>query len=102
AIRSLFNSKTELTHSTTEKCPVVLSTRIRLARNLDSYSFPGWAKEDVRKEIVEMCLEVISKLTPMKTGVAVKIEELTDLEKQILYERHLISRDLMSSKSGSA
>jgi len=102
AIRSLFNSKAELTHSATEKCPVVLSTRIRLARNLDSYPFPGWAKEEVRQEIAEMCLDVISKLTPMKTGLALKIEELTNLEKQILYERHLISRDLMSSKSGSA
>lgn len=100
-IRSLFNSKAELTHSSNAKCPVVLSTRVRLARNLDAYAFPGWAKPEVRREIADLCMEVIGKLTPMKTGVAVKIEDLSDLEKQILYERHLISRELMSSKGGS-
>ncbi len=101
-IRSLFNSRAELTHSSNAKCPVVLSTRIRLARNLDTYPFPGWAKPEVRKEIADLCIDVIGKLTPMKNGVAVRIGDLSDLEKQILYERHLISRELMASKEGSA
>lgn len=101
SIRSLFNSRAELTHSTNAKCPVVLSTRIRLARNLHGYPFPGWAKPSVRREIAALCSEAISKMQPMKDGIAVSIDEITDLEKQILYERHLISRELMSSKGGS-
>ncbi len=101
SIRSLFNSKAELTHSPNAKCPVVLSTRVRLARNLDGYPFPGWAKPDVRREVASLCLEAIAKLQPAKNSVVIKTEDISEIEKQILYERHLISRELMSSKSGS-
>jgi protein arginine kinase len=101
SIRSLFNSKAELTHSPKSKCPVVLSTRIRLARNLEGYPFPGWAGADVRGQIVELCLAAIAKLPPAKNATIIRAEEISDLEKQILYERHLISRELMSSKAGS-
>lgn len=101
SIRSLLNSKGELTHSPNAKCPVVLSTRIRLARNLAGFPFPGWAKPEVRREIADLCLEAIAKLPSVKNAIVVKIEEISDLEKQILYERHLISRELMASKSGS-
>ncbi len=101
SIQSLFNCKAELTHSSNAKCPVVLSTRIRLARNLDGYSFPGWAKPEVRKEIADLCIEAVSELSAMKNGVTVRLEEAGELEKQILFERHLISRELMSSRGGS-
>jgi len=101
SIRSLFTGKAELTRSSNAKCPVVLSTRIRLARNLDGYPFPGWAKPEVRRELGQMCMEAIAELPAMKNGVAVRMEDVSDLDKQILFERHLISRELMSSKSGS-
>lgn len=101
SIKSLFNSRAELTSSSSAKCPVVLSTRVRLARNLDGYSFPGWAKPEVRREIAEACMAAISGLQAMKNSVTVKLEEITDLEKQILFERHLISRELMASRGGS-
>jgi protein arginine kinase len=101
SIESLFNSKAELTHSSHAKCPVVLSTRVRLARNLDGYSFPGWAKPEVRRQIADLCVEAISGLQAMKNSVTVRIEDVSDLEKQILFERHLISRELMSSRGGS-
>ena len=98
SIQSLFNCKAELTHSSNAKCPVVLSTRIRLARNLDGYSFPGWAKPEVRKEIADLCIEAVSQLSAMKNGVTVRLEDTGDLEKQILFERHLISRELIKEK----
>jgi protein arginine kinase len=37
----------------------------------------------------------------MKKGLSLKIEELSDLEKQILVERHLISRELSTAKRGA-
>lgn len=80
---------------------MVLSTRIRLARNLEGYAFPGWAKPEVRRDIASRCLEAISKLQAARNAVVIKTEDISDLEKQILYERHLISRELMASKSGS-
>lgn len=83
-----------MTEASTKKCPVVLMTRVRLARNLADTPFPGWAKEARRKEVLETCLPSITNLTQMKRGISTDIESLSDLEKQILVERHLISREL--------
>lgn len=93
-IKSIFGGKSEMTEASAKKCPVVLMTRIRLARNLLEVPFPGWAKETRRKEVLETCLPSVASLPQMKRGITAEIENLTDLEKLILVERHLISREL--------
>ncbi len=95
-IKSIFGGKSEMTGGSAKKCPVVLMTRVRLARNLSETPFPGWAKVPQRTQVLETCLPAIASLTQMKRGVTAEIEELSDLEKQILVERHLISRELSS------
>ncbi len=86
-----------MTEGSAKKCPVVLMTRVRLARNLDSVPFPGWAKKAQRNKVLETCLPAVASLSQMKRGITAELEELSDLEKQILVERHLISRELSSS-----
>lgn len=93
-IKSIFGGKSEMTGGKAKKCPVVLMTRIRLARNLSEKPFPGWAKLPQRKEVLETCLPAVASLSQMKRGITAEIEELSELEKQILVERHLISREL--------
>jgi protein arginine kinase len=85
----------------TSRGSVVLMTRVRFARNLANHSFPGWAKEPERREIYARCLNAVASLKEMKKAISAEIPDLTELERQILLERHLISRDLMSMKSGS-
>ncbi len=96
-IKSIFGGKSEMTESSSKKCPVVLMTRIRLARNLSDTPFPGWAKMPQRKDVLETCLPAVASLPQMKRGITAEVEDLSDLEKQILVERHLISRELSSS-----
>ncbi len=86
-----------MTVGSAKKCPVVLMTRIRLARNLSETPFPGWAKTPQRTQILEKCLPAVASLSQMKRGITAEVEELSDLEKQILVERHLISRELSGS-----
>ncbi len=100
-IKPLLKAKAELTHGNVSKCPVVLSTRIRLARNLAGHSFPAWARPEQRREILSGCFELAGDVTSLKRGLRFDIGELSDLEKKILYERHLISRELMSSREGA-
>ncbi len=100
-IKPLLDSKAELTHGNVSKCPVVLSTRIRLARNLAGYAFPGWAGESQRREVLAKCFESAAGVTSLKRGLKFEIGDLGDLEKKILYERHLISRELISGKQGA-
>ena len=100
-IASLIDSHSELTDTSSAKCPVVLMTRIRLARNLAQYPFPGWAKETQRSAILSACSDAIGAAAPMKKGFSVSINEISDIEKQLLVERHLISRELSASKAGA-
>ncbi len=81
--------------------PIVLMTRVRLARNLSRFPFTGWAKEAQRSDILAECTSAVRALPQMKKGIAFTMEELSDHEKQLLVERHLISRELSASKAGS-
>jgi len=91
----------EPTESSAPKSSVVLSTRMRFARNLARFPFPGWAKEPQRRDVFAACVSAIAGAKEMKRGISGEMSDVTDLEKQILFERHLISRDLMGMKAGS-
>ncbi len=101
-IESLIRSdRAELTQSTKKGSPVVLSTRVRLARNLVGAPFPERATAAQRSDIMSRCAEHICELKNMKSGAFFEISELSDLEKQVLVERHLISRELCENGQGS-
>jgi protein arginine kinase len=100
-IASLLDSHSELTDSASSKTAIVLMTRVRLARNLAGTPFPGWAKATQRDDIFERCRSAIATTSPMKRCFNLSIGELSDLEKQILVERHLISRELSGAKTGA-
>lgn len=100
-IQPLLESKAELTHSASPPGPVVLSSRIRLARNLDKRPFPGWAKDAQRREILSLSEKAIAMLPQMQKGLILEVENLSELERQILVERHLISRELSAHGTGA-
>lgn len=101
-IESLIKSDSaELTQNTQKGSPVVLSTRIRLARNLAGTPFPERANSTQRSDVMTKCADQIANLPQMKNGAFFDISELSDLEKQVLVERHLISRELCEADSGS-
>src|SRR5476651_1853592 len=100
-IASLIDTPSELTDSASSKTAIVLMTRIRLARNLAGKPFPGWAKAAQRAEIFESLRHAVAATAPMKRGLDIEIGQLSDLEKQILVERHLISRELSGAKGGA-
>ena len=99
-ITPLIEEKAELTDGGLAPEPIVLSTRIRLARNMADEAFPGWADAPQREEVLSMCFEKLTKLKPLENGVFLQISDLTDLEKQVLVERRLVSRELIESENG--
>jgi len=100
-LASLLAHPSELTDTASSKCAIVLMTRIRLARNLAGNPFPGWAKEAQREIILETCRDAIATAPQMKHSLSANIAELSEHEKQILVERHLISRELSGTKKGT-
>jgi len=102
-IENLIKSeRAELTQSSKKAAPVVLSTRLRLARNLKGPPFPERATTTQRRDILSTVEPLLASLPMMQKGEFFDIESLSDLEKQVLVERHLISRELSESESGSA
>ncbi len=93
-IKPLIDAKAELTHNDDMAGPIVLSTRTRLARNLNDIPFPGWANESQRRDVLSACMSALSKQPVMNKGTQLAMENLDDLDKQVLTERHLISREL--------
>jgi len=81
---------------------IVISSRVRLARNLKNHSFPGWAKKTERLQILETIKPRINELPEMNDAFSVYSQDLTALEKQVLVERHLISREHAAKGVGSA
>lgn len=81
---------------------IVFSSRVRLARNLRGRPFPGWAKKAERIEVLRSTREAVEALPEMRESYAENLEALSPLDKQILVERHLISREHAAKGVGSA
>lgn len=81
--------------------PVTLSTRIRLARNLREFPFPGRAETSQRRAVLTRCLDAMTGIKDLDSFFAVEVDDLSELERQILVEKHLISRELSDVEEAS-
>jgi len=71
---------------------IVISTRIRLARNISGFLFLPRAEPDMRQEITETVTSATRRAESLKDLVHIDVDELSELDRQLLVERHLISR----------
>lgn len=78
-----------------------MSSRVRLARNIRDAAFPGWAKKPERVRVMELIRPAIENLPEMKDAFSESMDNLSTLDKQILVERHLISREHAAKSAGS-
>src|SRR5213595_2214130 len=81
---------------------IVISSRVRLARNLRNRAFPGWAKKAERTGVLDLVKPCVEKLPEMQDSFSEFLQDLSALENQVLVERHLISREHAAKSSGSA
>lgn len=79
---------------------VVISSRIRLARNLRDFPFPCRLDEQGRQEVLERVKTAIMSLD--EEFVFVRMEDLPEYEAVAMVERHLISPDFSKALSGRA
>ncbi|MBI0581040.1 protein arginine kinase [Neobacillus cucumis] len=72
---------------------IVLSSRIRLARNFEEYKFPTLFSHEEAKEIIANIEGILNKADITKFGQMelIKINDLQPLQKLVLVEKHLIS-----------
>jgi protein arginine kinase len=75
---------------------------VRLARNLRNRPFPGWAKKAERNSILELIRSHVESLPEMQESFSESLQDLSALDRQVLVERHLISREHAAKGGGSA
>ncbi len=80
---------------------IVMSSRVRLARNLRGLAFPGWAKKAERVKALEIIRPAVESLPQLAGAFSETMDNLGPLDKQILVERHLISREHAAKSAGS-
>jgi protein arginine kinase len=101
-IDDLLNNTSEWLRGTGADSDIVISSRIRLARNFSKISFPHWANKEQEQEIVEMAKSAISNAPQLKDAAFFMLVDLDSLDKQFLVERHLMSHEHASRSNGKA
>lgn len=79
---------------------VVVSSRLRFARNIAGVSFPRKAETDVKGRILDRVTEALDEWDLDGTFHFVAIEDLEDLEKEVIQERRLGSPELTGEPMG--
>ncbi|MBN2145425.1 MAG: protein arginine kinase [Candidatus Aureabacteria bacterium] len=102
-IQVLLKKTSEWLNGTGPESDLVLSSRIRIARNIKGFRFPGKATSEDKKKILSIVESVVSssKSSMLKGSLFVHIHELDDVDRQFLVERHLISPELSNASTGS-
>jgi protein arginine kinase len=86
---------------------IVLSSRVRLARNVATFPFSSRAGDHDRRRVLEQVREASAQSELLAHAVVLRLDELTQNERRLLHERHLVSRELAEldaavARSGSA
>ena len=76
---------------------IVLSTRIRLARNLKDMPFPVSENHENLRNVRSLCMNAIGETEAIADPMDIDCASLDTLERQLLLERRLISREFLSS-----
>ncbi len=73
---------------------IVISTRLRLARNVVGYAFTSRARDGERLRMLAQVREALTQLPQLDGSVLLRLDEMGPLDRQLLHERHLVSKEL--------
>jgi protein arginine kinase len=84
-----------------EESSIVLSSRIRLARNVSGLKFPTSADADTREKLLEYFESAMGKSGFLKQGDFLRTEGISNIDGEFLVERHLISPTMRNRLEGA-
>jgi protein arginine kinase len=79
---------------------VVLSTRIRLARNIQGHAFGRRARVADRREVLRLVKEGVGRVVPLLGAEVREMATMPPRSNRILLERRIASRELLASPDG--
>lgn len=94
-------ANTEWLRAEGQACDVVLSSRVRLARNLAGFPFMPRASRADRRQILDLCRRRIVEIPSRERIAWVDLHTASTEQRTILVERHLISKQHARGKLNS-
>ncbi len=85
-----------------DEAAIVMSSRVRLARNIRGFTFPPFADAETRDKVVHFAQAAIDKSKELEKGNFFTAEEVNDFNRAFLIERHLISPEFMRDHDAGA
>ena len=95
---TLISTTGEWLRGTGPESDVVISTRIRLARNLSAFPFTNRASAAQKAELESLLRDRVTRLDVPHALGYVNVAALPPLDRQFLVERQLISRELANAE----
>lgn len=79
---------------------IVLSTRIRLARNIKGIPFPNRMGAEDGKKVIDLVSDALSELN-YKFNL-IRLSDISEIERQKLFEQHVISSQMLKNTADKA
>lgn len=76
------------------RADLVVSTRVRLARNLQGVPFTHRARDEQLQGVLANVSSAAERVPGLSGGDAYRMAELSPVERQVLVERHLVSHEM--------
>jgi protein arginine kinase len=89
-------------HASGPNPQIVLSTRIRLARNLVGHPFSLRATDADRRAVLARVTDAARASERLPRAVVLPLDELERPDRQLLHERHLVSKELAALEGDPA
>ena len=74
---------------------IVLSTRVRIARNLQGYAFGPRARVNDREAVLKQFKHSVERSDVLRGGALLEMPKVPERMRRILHERRLVTRDLL-------
>ncbi len=83
-----------------EHADIVLSTRVRLARNLQGHAFGPRARVNDREAVLRQVRDTSEKVDLLRGSTVMRLADVESRTRRLLLERRLVSRELLGENGG--
>ena len=87
----LLRQDSEWLKGTGPNADIVMSSRARLARNIDKIPFSNWANKSQLEDILVQVKEAADEVDFLKGSTFFRLKDLSEVDRLLLVERHLMS-----------
>ena len=84
-----------------EHADIVLSSRIRFARNVAGFAFTARARDGERLRVLAQVRDALPRVPSLSRAVVLRLDDMTAVERALLHERHLVSKELAALEAGA-